>query len=68
MFEEGQPEFVSSLGDDMSTTTGPHLDIATQSIGKVEVRGKNKARASIDPYAHLRGAIEILKAKGLNTK
>lgn len=51
--ENGQPEAITSLGDDMSTTTGLCSNIATQSLGKMEVRGKNKAGASIDPYEQL---------------
>ncbi|KAI8014581.1 hypothetical protein LOK49_LG05G03539 [Camellia lanceoleosa] len=63
---KGQPEGILSLGDDMSTTSGPHSDITTQSLGKTEASGKNEAEASIDPYAHLQWAIEALKVKGLN--
>ncbi|CAL5350700.1 unnamed protein product [Camellia sinensis] len=62
---KGQPEAISSLGDDMPTTNGTRSDIATQFLGQAEASGKNKAEASIDPYAHLRWAIETLKVKGL---
>ena len=64
--KNGQPEAISSLGDGMSITTGLCSDMAIQSLGKVEVKGKNKAGASIDPYEHLQWAIEALKGKGLN--
>ncbi|KAF5933182.1 hypothetical protein HYC85_029353 [Camellia sinensis] len=63
---KGQPQAISSLGNAMSTMNGPCFDIATQSLGKAEARGKNKAGASIDPDAHLRCAIETLKVQGLN--
>lgn len=64
--EKGQPETISSLDDDRSTTNGPHFNIATQSLGQAEASYKNKAGTSIDPYAHLWWAIETLKVKGLN--
>ncbi|GMP31286.1 hypothetical protein CsSME_00005561 [Camellia sinensis var. sinensis] len=63
---KGQPEAILSLGNDMSTTSGPPFDIATQSLSKAEASGNNKAGASIDPDAHLRCAIEALKVRWLN--
>ncbi|XP_028060757.1 heat shock protein 60, mitochondrial-like [Camellia sinensis] len=56
-----EPEAISSLDDIMSS-----LDIATQSLDKVEASSNDEVGESIDPYAHLRWAIENLTIKGLN--
>jgi len=64
--EKGQPETISSLGDDRSITNGSRFYIAPQSLGQAEAGDKNKAGTSIDPYLQLWWAIKTSKTKGLN--
>ncbi|GMP35487.1 hypothetical protein CsSME_00007897 [Camellia sinensis var. sinensis] len=63
---KGQPETISSLGDDISAINGPRFDIATQSLGQAEPCCKSKVETYIDLYAHLQWATETLKVKGVN--
>ncbi|GMP69098.1 hypothetical protein CsSME_00028490 [Camellia sinensis var. sinensis] len=60
-----EPPLLGS-GNVMSTTTGLHSDVATQTFYQAEANGKNKVKADTDPYEQLLWAVEALKAGGLN--